>query len=255
MYAKSKLRKSNSGTSFNRQFYKFYYTQFASYRKFLIFVLVFLLMVYFYQLNSHSYSENILPELKEIDEYDYIMGKYASLKAHNQQDTIDSKKDDIIKIDQSDSSIIIDALVNKQDETYRLLDSYSLVTEFINGIFIYNLNEPIDSWMPFECVRTKMKHSINTQVCIHDPKFDKHISAQLKENGLWEPTNVRSFIRQLNEVPDANVMDIGANIGLYSLIAAKLNVNALFIMYICLFMGGKIRSEFPSSQKQHLIKS
>ena len=220
-------RRVTTNTSFNRYLYKFkfYYSQFTSHRKLCLCVLIFLLFIYFYQLNSQTYSENILPELKEQNAYDYIMGKYADLKARNQQQH-EINKDDIARIDQAaDSSIILDALVNKQDDTYRLLDSYSLVTEFINGIFIYNFNEPIESWWPFDCVRTKMKHSINTQVCIHDPKFDKHISAQLKENGLWEPTNVRSFIRQLNEVPDANVMDIGANIGLYSLLSAKLNVN------------------------------
>ncbi len=43
------------------------------------------------------------------------------------------------------------------------------------------------------------------------------------ENGLWEPTNVRTFIKQLEEVPDCNVIDIGANIGLYTLIAAKMD--------------------------------
>ena len=121
----------------------------------------------------------------------------------------------------SASSLIIDALVKKDDVDSKPV--YSLVTEYINGIYFYNMNEPVESWWPFECVRTKMKHSVNTHVCLHDPKFDKYISAQLKENGLWEPTNVRSFLRQLNEVPDANVMDIGANIGLYSLLSAKLN--------------------------------
>jgi hypothetical protein len=228
---------SSSSSMLNRYLYKFkfYYIQLFTFnRKLILCVLVFLLFIYFYQLQSQTYSENILPELKEQNPYDYIMGKYADLKARNLQQAQNFNKDDIIRIDPADgdSSIIIDALVNNDDnkegDSYRLLDSYSLVTEFINGIFFYNFNEPIESWWPFECVRTKMKHSINTQVCIHDPKYDKHISAQLRENGLWEPTNVRSFIRQLNEVPEANVMDIGANIGLYSLISAKLNVKLVF---------------------------
>ena len=34
---------------------------------------------------------------------------------------------------------------------------------------------------------------------------------------------MRSFIKQLEEVPDCDVIDIGANIGLYTLIAAKMN--------------------------------
>ncbi len=34
---------------------------------------------------------------------------------------------------------------------------------------------------------------------------------------------MRSFIKQLEEVPECNVIDIGANIGLYTLIAAKMD--------------------------------
>ena len=66
-------------------------------------------------------------------------------------------------------------------------------------------------------------------VCIHDPKFDKHISQQIKENGLWEPTNVRSFLTQLRELNDTDVIDIGANIGVYSLLAAKLGRNVIAV--------------------------
>jgi FkbM family methyltransferase len=55
------------------------------------------------------------------------------------------------------------------------------------------------------------------------------ISAQLKKNGLWEPTNVRSFLRLLHEVPDLHVLDIGANIGLYTLLAAKMNRTVLAV--------------------------
>jgi hypothetical protein len=136
------------------------------------------------------------------------------------------KDDGIIEISRKSSSIIIDALMAKQSESDNV---YSLVTEYINGIFFYNMNEPIEAWWPFECVETKMKQSINTKLCIHDPKFDKVISAQIKENGLWEPTNVRSFLRQLNEVPEAHVMDIGANIGLYTLLAAKMNRSVIAV--------------------------
>ena len=231
---------TSSSTRYSYKF-KYYYTQFTSYRKCVMCALVFLLFVYFYKLASHNYGE-ILPELNEQDEYDYIMSKYASLKAMRAEELNKKQQllnDNVLKIDSAQSSIIIDALAKPNEESYRLLDGYSLVTEFINGMFIYNMDEPIESWWPFECVRTKMKHSINTQVCIHDPKYDKHISAQLKENGLWEPTNVRSFIRQLNEVPDANVMDIGANIGMYSLIAAKLNVRIALFFFRLFCIGSE----------------
>lgn len=40
---------------------------------------------------------------------------------------------------------------------------------------------------------------------------------------------MRTFLRTLKEVPTANVIDIGANIGLYSLLSAKLNRTVLAV--------------------------
>lgn len=74
-----------------------------------------------------------------------------------------------------------------------------------------------------------MKQALNTMVCIHDPKFDKHISRELKERGMWEPTNIRSFLNLLNDLNDTNVIDIGANIGVYSLFAAKLGRHVIAV--------------------------
>lgn len=106
---------------------------------------------------------------------------------------------------------------------------HEIVSEYKHGIYIYNMNEPIESWWTFECIETKMTHTLNTRLCIHDTKFDQHVSGQLKQHGLWEPNNVRSFIKQMSEVPDAKVIDIGANIGLYTLIAAKFNRNVIAV--------------------------
>ncbi|CAF0944962.1 unnamed protein product [Brachionus calyciflorus] len=129
----------------------------------------------------------------------------------------------------SSSSFILNAII-EPDESSEYKPVYNLVYPFgNNGIFIYNMSEPIESWWPFECYKTRMKYSINTKLCIYDPKYDKQISEQIKTNGLWEPTNVRSFMKLLNEVKDANVIDLGANIGLYSLLAAKLNRTVISI--------------------------
>jgi hypothetical protein len=128
-------------------------------------VLVVLLIVYFYKLNFSNYNENILEELTNAEnEYDYIMGKYKRLKEHNEKlkhgETSGDGINSIISGDYSkvESSLIIDALVKQDDDKKPL---YSLVTEFINGIFIYNMNEPIESWWPFECIQTKMKQSVS----------------------------------------------------------------------------------------------
>jgi FkbM family methyltransferase len=109
-------------------------------------------------------------------------------------------------------------------------DAHQIVSEYKHGIFLYNMNEPIDTWWnTIECIDTRMAHTLNTKLCIHDAKYDRHVSGQLKQHGLWEPNNVRSFIKQMSEVPDAKFIDIGANIGLYTLIAAKYNRNVIAI--------------------------
>ena len=139
---------------------KLYYTQIKSNRRYFLIVLVVFLVIYFYKLNYSNYSENILEELNGQSEYDYIMNKYKSLKEKNENNAANDGINSIISGDYSkvESSLIIDALVKQDDEKKPL---YTLVTEFINGIYIYNMNEPIESWWPFECVQTKMKQSVS----------------------------------------------------------------------------------------------
>ena len=147
----------------------------------------------------------------------FLVYYFYSLTAPSENHII---TDDIIE-QKPQSSLILDTII-KQDESIDELPIHTLVSPYKNGMFLYNMEEATESWWTFECIVTKMKNIINTQLCIHEPKYDHHISGQLKENGMWEPTNVRSFIKQLEEVPDANVIDIGANIGLYTLLAAKM---------------------------------
>jgi FkbM family methyltransferase len=124
------------------------------------------------------------------------------------------------------SSIDSLILADDDDDTH----VFSLVYEYKkHGMFLYKMNEPIETFWSFECIDTKMLYTLNTKLCIHDVKFDQHVSGQLKQHGLWEPNNVRSFIKQMMEVPDANFIDIGANIGLYTLIAAKYNRSVIAV--------------------------
>jgi hypothetical protein len=124
------------------------------------------------------------------------------------------------------NQIVISEIDDKADAGVNM---YSLIYQSKNGIYYYNVNEPIELWWKFECIKTKMRYTMNTNLCIHDTNFDKHVSGQIKVSGLWEPNNIRSFIKQMQEVPDAHFIDIGANIGLYSLIAAKYNRSVVAI--------------------------
>ena len=180
-------------------------------------------LVYFYKLSTADYGQIIVEVSRQSD--DAEVGGGGGGESNRQMGLFKS-------------SIIIEAIVgpNSEAESKQLQRQQEsppvrlVVTEFRNGVYFYNMSESVESWWPFECVKTRMRQSVvNVRVCIHEPRFDRHLSAQLKLTGLWEPTNVRSFLRTLAEIGDANVLDIGANVGLYSLLAAKLGRHVIAV--------------------------
>lgn len=80
------------------------------------------------------------------------------------------------------SSVILDTLVKEPEdgEILDLLPIHTLVSPYKNGMFIYNMEELIESWWTFDCIETRMKDLINTKLCIHETKYDNHVSGQLK---------------------------------------------------------------------------
>ena len=60
----------------------------------------------------------------------------------------------------------------------------------------------------------------NFIICVYTSNQDKFISAGLRSTGIWEPELTRLFIRALEILPHAVFLDIGANLGYYSLLAA-----------------------------------
>jgi FkbM family methyltransferase len=191
------------------------------YKRYTFLIISLLSFYYFYKLLSYDYQYEIA-ENQLLSSNNRIINNQGIINVNdlNARDSLLTKDDS----NKRDSSIIIEALMDRDEWKPK-----TLVSEYKNGIYIYDLVSPVESWWSFECLETQMKQSINTKICIHDPKLDKYISGQLKENGLWEPTNVRSFIRQLIETPEANVMDIGANIGLYTMIASKMNHSVIAV--------------------------
>ena len=83
---------------------------------------------------------------------------------------------------------------------------------------VYNLSLPIDG--DFDCIAMAMKP--NTPVCLYSDKEDTHISRTLRRERMWEPHIVKEVQNILSTDPDLGVIDLGANIGVYSLISAKM---------------------------------
>ena len=80
----------------------------------------------------------------------------------------------------------------------------------------------------FKCVNLARLHP-EVKICIHDVKEDKWVSYSIANGGFWETNNVLLFGRLLTSDPELHVIDIGANIGQYSLIAAHLGRKVLAV--------------------------
>ena len=57
-------------------------------------------------------------------------------------------------------------------------------------------------------------------ICIHDPSRDIYISKRLNDGKLWEEHDVNLMLGWLKRDPSLALIDIGANLGVYSLTAA-----------------------------------
>lgn len=65
-----------------------------------------------------------------------------------------------------------------------------------------------------------LKKNINLNIKTHSPKEDIGVSAFLHKNKIWEPFETSLFIKLINK--KENFIDVGANIGYYTLLGSKL---------------------------------
>lgn len=87
-------------------------------------------------------------------------------------------------------------------------------------IRIYNMKSKNNN--SFECLKSKIVYSIQTTLCIHDPKRDAYVSKLIKGGGVWEEIFVNLFLVMLGSSNDINLFDFGAQLGEFTLFAAKL---------------------------------
>ena len=86
-----------------------------------------------------------------------------------------------------------------------------------------NIPVPADSAdKSFECLQGKLD-TMTFPICIFNPYFDIHVSAWIKKNdgAMWEGKNILKLLTELGPPhDDAGFIDVGANIGVFSLSAA-----------------------------------
>ena len=106
-----------------------------------------------------------------------------------------------------------------------VLGKAALLRQYRNSTIrdFVNVPLPIDqSDMKFECLQGKLQAK-SFPVCIFNPYYDIHVSATIKKNGgkLWESENIINILTHLGKPePDTGFIDIGANIGVFTLAAA-----------------------------------
>ena len=97
--------------------------------------------------------------------------------------------------------------------------SYNVYT-FINHSWVRSEN--ICEKMPtFPLVSLRTKYG-KTAIAIHNPKLDIFVSGSIARRGAWEGGLINTLMLFLEQNKEAILLDVGANIGVYSLSAAKL---------------------------------
>ena len=79
----------------------------------------------------------------------------------------------------------------------------------------------------YECVILRVLN--NLPVCIHDPRLDRYISGAVSAGWIWEHGLVKNLTDILQQDPEMDFLDIGCNIGVYSLAAAQAGSNVVAV--------------------------
>ena len=87
------------------------------------------------------------------------------------------------------------------------------------NINLYNMFQ--NNEFEFDCIKTKKISTVQTTICLHDLQNDVFVSKALKNEGIWEEDLVTTFIRMFSTSSEIDVLDVGAQLGQYTLFAAK----------------------------------
>ena len=80
---------------------------------------------------------------------------------------------------------------------------------------------------PHACVNSSRLHGVTATICVKPA--DKFVSAAVLSAGAWEPLLVTNMLRALSLYPSAALLDVGCNIGMFTLMAAGLGRRVLAV--------------------------
>jgi len=92
----------------------------------------------------------------------------------------------------------------------------------------------------FQCIKTKkLLNNISTNICLHETKKDRYISGAFHNlTSIWEEQQVTRILQLLIRHPNLHFIDIGANIGAYTMYVA---VIGRFVLDIDCFAPNLVR--------------
>jgi FkbM family methyltransferase len=132
--------------------------------------------------------------------------KFSQLQEHQNELLSNFKMiNDEKEIDEENYSVRIEKSTD-EDEIKKHLKVYNLSQE--------NTNQ-------FDCVKSA-EIIVSTTICLHDLTNDVFVSGSIKKEGVWERSLVDLFMKILKANPDFQVLDIGSQLGQFSLFASKL---------------------------------
>ncbi|XP_071118086.1 uncharacterized protein [Haliotis cracherodii] len=104
-------------------------------------------------------------------------------------------------------------------------------------LYVYNPHRLVgrSSCVPFKTMKN------GTRLCVYSRRRDQFISSHIRDTGSWEPDLLAAMAMALSSVPRMHVVDIGCNVGMYTMYAA--------------LMGRKVVAVDPISSNLFLLHS
>ena len=119
-------------------------------------------------------------------------------------------------------------------KNYTLAES----SQLSSNVHLLNLSLRVKT--KFRCIKAKtLLNRVGTTICLHDSSNDMYVSGAFqREESIWEEEHVKRMLELLIRHPHLHFIDVGANIGTYTMYAAALG---RFVLAIDCFRPNLLR--------------
>ena len=101
------------------------------------------------------------------------------------------------------------------------LDTITINEQFVHIYDIQRGNKEANVTKPFACVDLKTSATVVAPICIYDPAVDIYVSKTIQSTSAWEKELIQMMFQILDQNPDMEFLDLGCNIGAYTVSIAK----------------------------------